>query len=599
MISRITKRHLENCLPYIVLILMVISILFFQMTHHFFINGIDSFFHMSVTYDTYRQLKAGNFSYFLSAFGFYHSLRIVNAVYGPLGGYFSGLLLLITGSWFRWEIAMFFIIFMISGVSMYQLCRYWHVTRIYSTLIGCLYIFTFPIMAFWMNSQYDGVGAAFMPWILYFGSKILNHNDFKNWKLVLLLVILAEIHVFSLLLGLLVLGLCYIVSLIINDHRSALTWKAIKVLFMTTILSFNVWGGIIEVIGSNHSKIIPTYSVPNFFQNMWSTVFYNHQFSIHQNLFLLGLSATVLLLITLFLYLLDMRYLNVQLNFIMIILGIGFLVLSSRLIPWPLIQQHLPILDTDLQFPKRFLPVALSAFCLMLGVLLTKLQHHAHNQYFLTFILFVILGMFVIHAWQNTQYEAQFLYRQQTVASYFGSAFHTATADGWLTKGKKPQPKKLKQSLRGGNPGRYFQLVTKTTPDYMPTTQRIKTDAQYHKINAYNRYYKQVILNKLSYHHHLAHHVMTISFNRKSSRRIIVPFVKYAHTQVMMNGKLLSHYRLTQVGVINVKPRTGHNVMKFKYIPSTSYRVMTWISIVVWLMFLVNIGLEIVKKHLW
>ncbi|XIF19427.1 MAG: hypothetical protein AJITA_00073 [Acetilactobacillus jinshanensis] len=212
---------------------MVISIIFFQITHRFFINGVDTFFHMSVAYDTARQLKTGNFSYFLSPFGFYHSLRIVNAVYGPLGGYFSGLLLLVCGTWIRWEIATFFITFTIAGISMYQLCRYWRVTRIYSVLIGCLYMMSFPIMSLWLNTQYDGLGAVFMPWILYFGSLILNHEDFKSWKLILLLVILAEIHVFSLLLGLLVLGLCF-------------------------ILSFNVWGGIIEVIGSDHGQIIPT-----------------------------------------------------------------------------------------------------------------------------------------------------------------------------------------------------------------------------------------------------------------------------------------------------------------------------------------------------
>lgn len=47
------------------------------------ILGSDSVFHYNRFYEAAMQLKNGNFSYFLSLYGFQQSGRIVNALYGP------------------------------------------------------------------------------------------------------------------------------------------------------------------------------------------------------------------------------------------------------------------------------------------------------------------------------------------------------------------------------------------------------------------------------------------------------------------------------------------------------------------------------------
>lgn len=592
-VNSIEHCYLKNILPYIFIILMVISILSFQIIHPFFINGLDSFFHMSIAYDTYRQFNSGHFSYFLSEFGFYHSLRIVNAVYGPLGGYLSGFLLWMTGSWIRWEIATFFVTFTIAGISMYQLCRYWKVSRVDSVLVSYLYMFSSSVMSLWLNMEYDGMGAAFIPWVLYFGSLILNHEDFKSWKLILLLVILAEIHVFSLLLSLLALGLCFIMSLAINHDRKARVIKVIKVLGWTAALSFNVWGGIIEVIGSDHGQIIPTYSYSNMFKSPMGSVFYNRNLPPSQNLLLLGLSMTILLLIIVVLYLFAFKHLNVRTHFVMVILGLGFLLLASRLFPWPALQKIFPILNTGLQFPERFLPVTSAALLLMLGILVTKLQQH-HNHVFIGMIVTFVLGMFVIHAWQNTYVKSQLLSHEQSTAEYYDNSrsvndLHNSTGDMWM--GKRT-PHQLQNSLHGNNLGRYFQIVTKTTPDYLPSNQVIKNDAQYHKLNPYGQYLNQVVKNKLKYHHRYLHHAMQISFNRRSPHRITLPFVKYRRTLVTINGRKLKRPQITSVGALNVRPRVGRNVMTFRYSPSKWYVVLMGLSLLLWLVFLLNGALK-------
>ncbi|MDU1879425.1 MAG: hypothetical protein E6779_07590, partial [Finegoldia magna] len=55
-------------------------------------------------YEDAMQLKNGNFSYFLSLYGFQQSGRIVNALYGPFFSYLQGGLVLISGTWFRYQI---------------------------------------------------------------------------------------------------------------------------------------------------------------------------------------------------------------------------------------------------------------------------------------------------------------------------------------------------------------------------------------------------------------------------------------------------------------------------------------------------------------
>lgn len=47
------------------------------------ILGSDSVFHYNRFYEAAMQLKNGNFSYFLSLYGFQQSGRIVNALYSP------------------------------------------------------------------------------------------------------------------------------------------------------------------------------------------------------------------------------------------------------------------------------------------------------------------------------------------------------------------------------------------------------------------------------------------------------------------------------------------------------------------------------------
>lgn len=67
-------------LPSIVIVLVAVLLLLPQLTSRGVIAGSDFLFHYNRFYETAMQIKTGNFSYFMSLYGFYSSGRIVNAL---------------------------------------------------------------------------------------------------------------------------------------------------------------------------------------------------------------------------------------------------------------------------------------------------------------------------------------------------------------------------------------------------------------------------------------------------------------------------------------------------------------------------------------
>ena len=87
------------------------------------ILGSDSIFHYNRFYEAAMQLKNGNLSYFLSLYGFQQSGRIVNALYGPFFAYLQGGLILISGTWFRYQIVSRILLHILAESSMYVLLK--------------------------------------------------------------------------------------------------------------------------------------------------------------------------------------------------------------------------------------------------------------------------------------------------------------------------------------------------------------------------------------------------------------------------------------------------------------------------------------------
>ncbi|WP_259682033.1 hypothetical protein [Lactiplantibacillus pentosus] len=98
--------------------LLMISPLFLN---HQALYGVDGPFQYSRIYEAAMQLKNHNFS-FMNLYTFQQAGRIVNSLYSPLVAVLCGILLLLVGNWFRFQIISLFIVYFLCGYFMYA----WH-----------------------------------------------------------------------------------------------------------------------------------------------------------------------------------------------------------------------------------------------------------------------------------------------------------------------------------------------------------------------------------------------------------------------------------------------------------------------------------------
>lgn len=85
----------NNSVVFITIFTVSLFLVLPQILNKSLVLGGDSNFHFNRIYDTYMQLRTGNFNYFQTNFGFQQSGRIINALYGPGFSYILGLLLVI------------------------------------------------------------------------------------------------------------------------------------------------------------------------------------------------------------------------------------------------------------------------------------------------------------------------------------------------------------------------------------------------------------------------------------------------------------------------------------------------------------------------
>lgn len=131
------------------------------------ILGSDSVFHYNRFYEAAMQLKNGNFSYFLSLYGFQQSGRIVNALYGPFFAYLQGGLVLISGTWFRYQIVSRILLHILAESSMYALLKQCKVKTTIALSLGLLYATTFSIQYWTMRQGFSSWGANFITFLFY------------------------------------------------------------------------------------------------------------------------------------------------------------------------------------------------------------------------------------------------------------------------------------------------------------------------------------------------------------------------------------------------------------------------------------------------
>ena len=153
-------------------------------------------FHFNRFYETSQQIKRGNYQYFLSIYGFQQSGRIVNALYGPFLRIFKGILVLISRSWFQYQLLSNGLLYLLAGTSMYTLLRKLKVSGWLSVGMGILFMTTYSIQ-YWVERQGfsawgSNIAFCFIPLI-----DMTRFQRIRPFAVGVSVAALFQIHVFS------------------------------------------------------------------------------------------------------------------------------------------------------------------------------------------------------------------------------------------------------------------------------------------------------------------------------------------------------------------------------------------------------------------
>lgn len=186
------------------------------------IIGSDSIFHFNRFYDAAMQMKEGNLQYFISMYGFQESGRIVNALYGPLTAYLHGFLVLISKSWYRYQMLANVTLFLLSGSSMYFFLKKGKIAYQLRLPISILYMTTYSIHYWTIRQGFSSWGAALLPICLIPFIEMIREKKIHKFQLGISTALMVQTHLFSSLLLILIYIPAFIFAYFQTDNRKQL-----------------------------------------------------------------------------------------------------------------------------------------------------------------------------------------------------------------------------------------------------------------------------------------------------------------------------------------------------------------------------------------
>ncbi|WP_409022103.1 MFS transporter [Dellaglioa sp. P0083] len=533
----------NNSVVFITIFTVSLFLVLPQILNKSLVLGGDSNFHFNRIYDTYMQLRTGNFNYFQTNFGFQQSGRIINALYGPGFSYILGLLLVIVHSWFIFQVVTSFIIFFVSGYSMYLLSRELETPKNISLMTSILFMSSFWITRWAYNQNFMTWGIMLMPLVIIFCLRMINNNgiNLKVLPLALTISLLIQIHVLSALMSILVLIIFFIVGMILSTKKIQLLLKCLLAGFLTLVLTFNVWGALIDVYTSNSLYAPFSFKdMSNYTMNI-STGTYDIG---HMGLFMSVL--LVLQIAFVFIYYKKMPISEKMLTFV----GLIFLVFTSNLIPWTKLASAVPPLQSFLQFPNRFAGLATILLITGFGSSLSKLSSK-DLQNMLKLTMLVSCVFILVQSYSDLQKRNETWNSNQSIVS-----MHSIDI---LNKSSNNQ---IKMAFHSPDLIAGLRISVKPVPDYLP-----KYGDELG--NTYAAYSRDIVHNKANITKHVKNGTLVISWSAKNKEeKIHLPVVIYSNTVLSLNSHRLSKNKLelsTMGTPTIISTKSGENTLIVNY----------------------------------
>lgn len=529
-LSKVCKgvRQLKKYGPFLAIFFIALAFLMPHLFTHKLILGADAPFHYNRFYDAAQQIKYGDFHYFPSLYGFQQSGRIVNAVYGPSFAYLQGLIVLLAGSWFHYQILSNFILYLISGFSMLILLRYVNVRNWVSVPVAVLFMSTYSIQYWSINQGFTSWGTCFYPLCMIPIADFVLHKKFPVIKVAVSVGLMTQIHLLSSIMLALMYIPFYLYYFFNQTEKGKALLQLIKSVLLYFVLTANIWAGLAIVYSGN--KILPPFVNREMSQK---AIDLDGSYWLHYP------KAFPILILSGFLLFIFFQQKNTLFQKIVLYTSLVFFFLSTSLIPWTtLIEKNVPFISL-IQFPFRFfVPFTL----LLLLYLALSLNQWSEQKWFRLLSIFGIL-IFSAQTIQNL-YQHLEKWENETFVSRHTYLFDT--------------PEEARKTFFSKDMSTSLFVFQKTTPDYLPIYKETKD-------NKYDRYNEEILENETTFIKTHPGGLLTIKWKNTGDKTVHIPVIVYDRTVLQQNGKTLTDYEVTDIGTPIVKQQKGINELTLHY----------------------------------
>lgn len=532
------------------LIILLIAGLFVvpQLWTQKMILGADALFHYNRFYETAEQIKTGNFSYFISIFGFQQSGRIVNAVYGPLFSYLQGLLVLLAGSWFRYQVLSNFLVFFLAGSSLFKLLTYGKIKEHTALFAAIIFMTTYSINYWVLNQGFTSWGASLLPFCLI-PLVDLKNRHFPIVKIAVSMALMTQVHMLTAVM----LGLIYFPFFISYARKrwGKALLELVKAMGLYGCLSINVWISLILINTGDQLKM--PFINPQMSEKAIDLggAYWLHYPGILRVLLIVG-------------FLLCLVYWHSVQRFtkqLLIFSGIFFL-LSTSIVPWDwLVAHHVPFISL-IQFPFRFF----TPFTILFLFFFASLAEDLAGKKYLP----IILALFsVVSIGQNLRILSADLnqWGEETMSSK-----HTFV---------RVSETKARESFYDPDMKKALQAVEKSSPDYLPI---------YHNDtkNKYVSYEKQILAQQPKFAKTVKNNQLELSWQADKAGSVQLPVIIYQNTKLIEDGHEIKPSSLSNIGVPTIKQQAGKNTIRLRYDPPSYVMIifafcgLSWFGTLSW-----------------
>lgn len=500
------------------------------------ILGSDSIFHYNRFYEAAMQLKNGNFSYFLSLYGFQQSGRIVNALYGPFFAYLQGGLILISGTWFRYQIVSRVLLHILAESSMYALLKQCKVKTSIALSLGLLYATTFSIQYWTMRQGFSSWGAALLPYCFIPAIHYVFYQRVDQVRLALSMALIFQIHVLSALMLAMMYLPFYLYTFVkaTTSKKKETILKVLIAVILFLLLTVNVWGVILYLRGANH-LLDPFINREIGKNGIDGTARY----------WLYTPISLMVLLILQFIYAIVNWKKLARWKRILHFIYFVFFFLSTGLFPWQYLVENGNTFAELIQFPFRFFVPVTILLLAITGLTVTRFVNWRKS---IAVLLFAFAGVGLIQNIMDTTDRVKSAAQDGELISIVK---HTYVEGDYQT---------ISLTMNDSDLSQFLNLVVKPTPDYVPIYGTIG------KQNTYDLYYENIVTNQRT-EKLIEDNYLVLTWQADEGEELNLPIVVYKDSILTLNGKELDKddYNLSTIGTPTVSSQEGKNKLELRY----------------------------------